>query len=118
MMKKSIRLLSVAGLLFASAAAYAVDDSYVFESISSVENDNDFHAPRAVLTGLLANSSTPVSVSAARDDGTCVRYYDVMLERPGEFTLSFTVRTTSYTTPGGNTTTNYSTLKCSLTRNP
>jgi hypothetical protein len=118
MMKRWIRLLSAASLLFASAGAYAADATYVFESISSVETDNDTFAPRAVLTGLLANDPTPVSVSAARDDSTCTRYYDVMLQRPGEFTLTFTVRTTTYTTPGGNTMTNLSTLKCSLTRNP
>ena len=117
MMKKSIRLLSVASLLFASAAAYAVDETYVFQSITSVEHDSDFYAPRTVLTGILANDSTPVTVSAA-GDSTCVRYYDVMLQRPGEFTLSFTVRITAYTSPGGTTTTSYSTLKCSLTRNP
>jgi len=118
MMKRWIRLLSAASLLFASAAAYSDDATYAFQSISSVEHDNDFYATRVALTGVLVGDSTPITVSAGQDDSTCVRYYDVMLEKPGEFTLNFTVRISTYTSPGGNTQTNFTTLKCSLTRNP
>ena len=117
-MKISIRLLSAAGLLFASVAAHAVDDVYIFESIISVEHVADGTS----LTGVIANSSDTISVVVPANTfmvGTrCASYYDVMLKEQGVFTLSVTVRTTTSDGPGGSPQTVIGLLKCSLTRNP
>lgn len=116
MMKTSTRVLSAASLLFASVAAHAVDDTYLFESVSSVEHSMN-STTTTTITGVLVNDSTPTSVLLPASEGVvgnrCAKYYDVMLEQQGVYTLSVTVRTT--TTPIM-TTVVLST--CSLTRNP
>ena len=117
-MKKSTRVLGAASLLFASMAAHAVDDTYLFESVGSVEHSS-VPTFATSITGVLVNESTPTSVSVPASEGVvgdrCAKYYDVMLKEPGTFTLSITVRTTTITTPP---TTTVQLLKCSLARNP
>jgi hypothetical protein len=116
MMKTSTRVLSAASLLCASVAAHAVDDSYAFASISGVQHAMD-STTTTTITGVLVNDSTPTSLSLPANVGVvgdrCAKYYDVMLEQPGVYALSVTVRTT--TTP---MTTTVVLANCTLTRNP
>jgi hypothetical protein len=124
-MKGSIRLASTACLLLASVAAHAVDDTYVFDRISSVEHYNDSTAlimTGTILTGVLANGSVPTSITVPANTNIvgarCADYYDVMLKKQGVHALSLTIRTVTFTGPGGFPQTTIELLKCSLTRNP
>jgi hypothetical protein len=120
-MMKSTRLLGAAGLLFASVAAHAVDDTYVFESVTSSEYiayANQNLGTGLVLTGVLVNDSASTSLTMVAPyggilDAPCVKYIDLMLTTPDAYTLSITLRTT---TSGGLTTSKVA--GCHLTRNP
>lgn len=124
-MKRWIRMASAACLLSASVAAHAVDDIYEFESISSVEHYNDPAAPiitGTVLTGVLVNGSAATSITVPASTqivgARCADYYDVMLKKQGKYALSLTIRTLTFTGPGGFPQTTIELLKCSLTRTP
>lgn len=117
---KKVCVLTAAGLLFTSLAAHAVDDTYLFESMSVVEHTTSTQfGNNTVLTGVIAGVATTITVPANSDvvGARCAKYYDVMLEQQGEYSLSLTVNTTTYPSPGGSTTVR-SLVKCSLTRIP
>jgi hypothetical protein len=93
------RTLSAGVLLLASVAAHAVDDIYTFESISSIRYGN---GGTVVLTGILAGAATP-STASPPTSGTvaaaqCAKYYEIMLQNQGTYTLSFTITTTTENT--------------------
>lgn len=118
-MVSSIRLLGATALLFASVAAHAVDDTYEFESLSRVEHVSG----NTNLTGVIVGSTSPTELvvppaTSSTVFDRCPKYYDLMVERPGDFTLSVTIRTVTETGPGGFPFTSVSLLKCSITRNP
>jgi hypothetical protein len=120
-MTKSTRLLTAAGLLLTSIAAHAVDDTYLFQSVSSVEHlaSTSSESAKTSITGVLVNDSASLTVTmlAMGSDTTnqCAKYYDVMLEQPGVFTLNVTTRTTI----GSPAPVPFTVLlKCSLTRIP
>lgn len=124
-MKRAIRLASAACLLLASVAAHAVDDTYVFESISSVEHfryGTGSIASGTVLTGVLASGSAPTTVTVPASTVAavtqCLSYYDVMLKEPGAYALSLTIRTETSTGPGGFPQTSIQLITCALARNP
>jgi hypothetical protein len=116
---KKVCVLTAAGLLFTSLAAHAVDDTYVFESISTVQHSYDSQA-RTALTGVIAGTSTTLSVPANGDvtGSRCAKYYDVMLMEPGVYSLSVTIRTITFNGSGGIPETSVTLSKCSLTRIP
>ena len=122
-MKKKFCVVMAAGLLFASLAAHAVEDTYVFDSISRIEHSwNSQTGTRTLLTGVIAGTSvaTTVAVPAGTDvtSSRCVRYYDVMLETQGKYSLSVNTITTTVTGSDGLPLTVLQLLKCSLTRIP
>src|SRR5687768_5795998 len=89
---KKVCLLTAAGLLFTSLAAHAVDDTYLFESMSIVEHTtNSQFGNHTVLTGVIAGVATTITVPSSNEvSARCAKYYDVMLEQSGEYSLSLT----------------------------
>jgi hypothetical protein len=89
---------AAAVLLIAGSAAAEAGDTYVFDTLSRV----DMHINNPSVTGILENTTTPVTVtipdsvsSSFRDAfNRCVPLFLTMLEKPGRYRLHLTVEPT------------------------
>jgi len=91
----SNKLVACAVLLLAAASAAAqttTETPYTFDSLSAVQLVD----AGVVLTGVQAGASLPSSVSTPLSSGLvyerCNKYFDLMIEYPSVYTLSFTVK--------------------------
>jgi hypothetical protein len=89
---------AAAVLLIAGSAAAEAGDAYVFDTLSRV----DMHIDNPALTGILENTTTPVTLTI-RDSSfsgnrntmnRCVPLFLMMLEKPGRYRLHLTVEPT------------------------
>jgi hypothetical protein len=82
-------------LAVGSSAVSAAETSYAFDSVSRV----DMHASQPSITGILRNTTTPVTVTFADNTNgdfryavsRCVPVFLTMLEKPGRYYLNLTV---------------------------
>ena len=124
---RMIRLKQVLGagvLLLASAAGHAEDTNYVFDSITAIEFLPESLNPRPMaVTGVLSGDTAPSTVAfpygmSSSNASSCVEFIKKMLENPGTFTLSITLRVTAVTSPTLPPTTSYSVPSCGLALKP
>lgn len=101
--------MATMALLSMSTVALA-DGTYQFDSISNL-NENG-----STVTGILVNDTVPTTL--ALDGGTqaqCFSWLQLMMKRPGKFTLTVSVVTSgAFPTMPGTT----KIASCNLTRNP
>jgi hypothetical protein len=89
--RATVAILLAAGSSLASAA----ETSYAFDSVSRV----DLHTSQPSITGILRNTTTPVTVAFVDNTNgdfryavsRCVPVFLTMLEKPGRYYLNLTV---------------------------
>ena len=92
------RVLAASLLAFGPIAAHAVETSYIFDSVSAVQERN----ANISITGILVNGSSPITVVVPNNGGPserCDRKYDLALSQPGAYTLTVTIDTSYLTMP-------------------
>lgn len=99
--------------MFLAAAPLAAQaaDTYVFDSVSSVQYLQD-----SSITGVLVNGSAATVTFPSSAPDRCYRFFEVMLTQPGLYTLSVAteVRVEGPYFPGGPTITTTVFLGCAL----
>ncbi|WP_129781008.1 hypothetical protein [Peristeroidobacter soli] len=81
---------AAAALLTMSTAAFAADTVYEFDTVTNLKSDG------TVVTGVLVNDTVPTTLTLTSSaGGQCWDWLQLLLKRPGKFTLTTTVTSTT-----------------------